>query len=49
MPVQSIAHQVGYADASSFSRLFRAGVGVTPGAYRRRFHSLGVEGRSSGG
>lgn len=48
MPVQSIAHEVGYADASSFTRLFRVGVGLTPGAYRRRFQSLAVEGRGIG-
>jgi transcriptional regulator GlxA family with amidase domain len=38
LSVQSVASQVGYSDASSFSRLFRLGVGLTPGAYRRRFH-----------
>ena len=37
MSVQSVAAQVGYSDASSFSRLFRQGVGLSPGAYRRRF------------
>ena len=37
MTVQSIAAQVGYSDASSFSRLFRQGVGLSPGSYRRRF------------
>ncbi|MCX7894090.1 MAG: helix-turn-helix domain-containing protein [Burkholderiales bacterium] len=39
MPVQSIATQVGYSDASSFSRLFRQCMGLSPGAYRRRFQS----------
>jgi AraC-like DNA-binding protein len=38
LSVQSVASQVGYSDASSFSRLFRQGVGLSPGAYRRRFH-----------
>lgn len=38
MSVQLVASQVGYSDASSFSRLFRQGVGLSPGAYRRRFH-----------
>ena len=38
MTVQSVAAQVGYSDASSFSRLFRQGVGLSPGSYRRRFH-----------
>lgn len=37
MTVQSVAAQVGYNDASSFSRLFRQGLGLSPGAYRRRF------------
>jgi transcriptional regulator GlxA family with amidase domain len=37
MTVQSVAAQVGYNDASSFSRLFRQGVGLSPGSYRRRF------------
>ncbi len=37
MTVQSVAAQVGYSDASSFSRRFRHGVGLSPGAYRRRF------------
>jgi transcriptional regulator GlxA family with amidase domain len=40
-PVQSIAAQVGYSDASSFSRLFRLGVGLSPGSYRRRFQMAG--------
>jgi transcriptional regulator GlxA family with amidase domain len=48
MPVQSIAGQVGYADASSFSRLFRAEVGLTPGDYRRRFKSLPAAGPQAG-
>ena len=38
LSVQSVASQVGYSDASSFSRLFSQGVGLSPGAYRRRFH-----------
>ncbi len=37
MSVQSVAAQVGYSDASSFSRLFKQGVGLSPGTYRRRF------------
>ena len=37
MSVQSVAVQVGYSDVSSFSRLFRQGFGLSPGAYRRRF------------
>lgn len=38
MAVQSVASQVGYDDASSLPRLFRQGVGLSPGAYRRRFY-----------
>ena len=38
MTMQSVATQVGYSDASSFSRLFKQGVGLSPGGYRRRFH-----------
>jgi transcriptional regulator GlxA family with amidase domain len=41
MTVQSVAAQVGYSDASSFSRLFRQGVGLSPGSYRRRFQMAG--------
>ncbi|MGE4534425.1 helix-turn-helix domain-containing protein [Halomonas sp.] len=35
--VEEIAGQVGYSDASSFTRLFRQRVGMSPGAYRDRF------------
>ena len=38
LPVQSVAVQVGYSDVSSFTRLFRQAVGLTPASYRRRFH-----------
>ena len=38
MSIQAVAVQVGYNDVSSFSRLFRQGFGLSPGAYRRRFH-----------
>lgn len=37
--VEKIAEQVGYSDTSSFSRLFRQKVGLSPGAYRGRFRS----------
>lgn len=37
--IEEIANQVGYGDASSFSRLFRERLGLSPGAYRRRFQS----------
>lgn len=35
--VDLIASQVGYQDSSSFSRLFRHRIGMSPGAYRSRF------------
>lgn len=35
--VEVVASQVGYSDTSSFSRLFRQRVGMSPGAYRGRF------------
>lgn len=35
--VEDVACQVGYSDASSFSRLFRQRIGMSPGAYRGRF------------
>jgi transcriptional regulator GlxA family with amidase domain len=40
LPVETIAHEVGYGDASFFGRLFRRKVGLTPAQYRRRFQSL---------
>ena len=39
LPVGTIAARVGYNDTSSFSRLFREKIGLSPGAYRRRFRS----------
>ena len=36
-PVDAIGREVGYEDASSFSRLFRRLTGIPPGDYRRRF------------
>jgi len=41
--VDQIALQVGYNDASSFSRLFRERMGLSPGAYRSRYKSLDAE------
>ncbi|MDM0022533.1 GlxA family transcriptional regulator [Variovorax saccharolyticus] len=38
--VDQIAMQVGYTDASSFSRLFRERIGLSPGAYRSRYQSV---------
>lgn len=40
LPVEQIAQEVGYEDASFFGRLFRRKVGLTPAQYRRRFQSL---------
>lgn len=39
-PIEAVANQVGYADASFFGRLFRRKVGLTPAQYRRRFGAL---------
>ncbi len=36
-PVSEIALSVGYRDISHFSHLFQREVGITPGAYRKRF------------
>ena len=35
--IETILGEVGYSDASSFSRLFLARTGMTPSAYRDRF------------
>ena len=35
--VEKIGWAVGYEDASSFRRLFKRTVGLTPGKYRRKF------------
>lgn len=39
-PIEAIALEVGYQDASFFSRLFRRKVALTPAQYRRRFKPL---------
>jgi transcriptional regulator GlxA family with amidase domain len=39
-PVEAVALEVGYQDASFFGRLFRRRVGLTPAQYRRRFGQL---------
>lgn len=40
VPVEAIAVDVGYQDASFFTRLFRRRVALTPAQYRRRFGGL---------
>jgi transcriptional regulator GlxA family with amidase domain len=40
LPVEAVANEVGYEDASFFGRLFRRKVGLTPAQYRLRFGSL---------
>jgi transcriptional regulator GlxA family with amidase domain len=40
LPVEAIAVEVGYQDASFFGRLFRREVALTPAQYRRRFGAL---------
>lgn len=36
-PVEEICWSIGYEDVSSFRRLFKRTVGISPGAYRRKF------------
>lgn len=40
LPIEAIANEVGYEDASFFARLFRRKVNLTPAAYRRRFSAM---------
>ena len=40
LPVEAVANEVGYEDASFFGRLFRRKVGLTPAQYRKRFRGL---------
>lgn len=40
LPIEAVASEVGYEDASFFSRLFRRKVGLTAAQYRRRFTAL---------
>ncbi len=37
LPIIEVTERVGYADISSFSRLFKKRTGLTPAAYRQRF------------
>ncbi len=40
LPIEAIAQEIGYEDASFLARMFRRKVGLTPAEYRRRFGSL---------
>ena len=40
MPIEAVAVEVGYQDASFFNRLFRRKVHLSPAQYRRRFGEL---------
>jgi transcriptional regulator GlxA family with amidase domain len=40
LPVEAVALEVGYQDASFFGRLFKRKVALTPAQYRRRFGAL---------
>jgi transcriptional regulator GlxA family with amidase domain len=40
LPIEAVATEVGYQDASFFNRLFRRKVQLTPAGYRRRFGEL---------
>ncbi|WP_407279039.1 helix-turn-helix domain-containing protein [Aromatoleum evansii] len=40
LPVEAIAEELGYEDASFFSRLFKREVKLTPARYRRKFGDL---------
>lgn len=39
LPLPEVIEQVGYTDMSSFSRLFKQRIGITPTAYRQRFRA----------
>ena len=39
-PIDSIAHQIGYEDPTSFRRMFKRQVGVPPGRYQQRFQAI---------
>jgi transcriptional regulator GlxA family with amidase domain len=47
LPVEAIAVEVGYQDASFFGRLFRRKVALTPAQYRRRFGALSTQFRQA--
>ncbi len=43
LPVEAVAVDVGYQDASFFNRLFRRKASLTPAQYRRRFGPLSAQ------
>jgi transcriptional regulator GlxA family with amidase domain len=43
LPVEAVALEVGYQDASFFGRLFRRKVALSPAQYRKRFGALGAQ------
>jgi len=49
LPVEAVAVEVGYQDASFFGRLFRRKVALTPAQYRRRFGALDRQLRQAAG
>ncbi len=46
LPIAQVAWKAGYGDEAAFRKVFRRVVGLTPGAYRRRFRLGNVEGGS---
>jgi len=40
LSIEDVGHAVGYEDPTSFRRLFKRKVGLTPAAYRRKFSTL---------
>jgi transcriptional regulator GlxA family with amidase domain len=42
LPIEAVAFEIGYQDASFFGRLFRRQVALTPAQYRKRFGALGA-------
>jgi transcriptional regulator GlxA family with amidase domain len=46
--VDAISASVGYENFAFFRRLFKRSTGLTPGQYRRMFHSLAIEGPQEG-
>ena len=47
LDVQRVAERVGYGDVSSFRRIFKREVGLTPLAYRRRFERARSHGKGT--